>query len=125
MPFGSNSISLITDDPVVVKPETVSKKASAKFVIELLRMYGKVPNMDIKSHERVTIKKLSFIEGFIGNFDFVIRKNAIPNKKVITDDSSKGINVPSLNIIEIGISMKKNKLSMIRHIPITCIIIEI
>jgi len=110
---------------VVVNPETVSKKASGKFVIVLLRMYGKVPNTEIKSHESVTIKKLSLIEGFNGSFDFVIRKNATPNKKVITDDSSKGINVPSWNIIEIGISMKKNKLSMIRHMPIICIIIEI
>ena len=55
----------ITDEPVVVKPDMDSKKASiGPNVAE--KMYGREPNIAIKSHPKATIAKpsLRFISPF-------------------------------------------------------------
>lgn len=59
MLYGSASISVNTDEPVVVNPEHVSKNASTKDGIELLKIKGRVPKKIIKNHERVTVRKPS------------------------------------------------------------------
>ena len=45
--------------PVVVKPETVSKKASTKFGMSPERTKGNAPNADISTHARATTAKPS------------------------------------------------------------------
>jgi hypothetical protein len=69
--FGKDSISFKMDEPVVVKPDMVSNNASVKFEIELLKRYGKIPNNEINIHDKVTIKKLSFMLGLSGRFELV------------------------------------------------------
>jgi hypothetical protein len=59
MPYGSASISVNIDDPVVVNPEQLSKNASTKDGIELLKIKGRVPKKITKNHERVTVRNPS------------------------------------------------------------------
>jgi hypothetical protein len=41
---------------VVVKPEAVSKNASVKLFMEFVKRKGKVPNRDIITHAKVTVR---------------------------------------------------------------------
>ena len=83
------------DDPVVVKPETVSKIASVKLVIEPLSKNGNVPKIEIKSHEKDTIMKLSFMLGFFPWYFCVLIRSVIPTEKVMKADSEITNRVPS------------------------------
>ena len=56
---GSASTSAITLAPVVVKPETVSKKASTNDDTAPLRQNGSAPNTERSTHERPTVTKPS------------------------------------------------------------------
>ncbi len=50
-----DSISAIIVEPVVEKPEIVSKKAFVKFGIAPLITYGKLPKIEKTTHTDVTI----------------------------------------------------------------------
>ena len=58
--FGIISIFLITEDPVVVKPDAVSKNASKKLGKTSLKMSGKDPKAEKINHESPTTAKPSF-----------------------------------------------------------------
>ena len=53
--LGSTSTLRRQVEPVVVKPETVSKKASKRFDIWPLSTNGRAPKSDISIHESATI----------------------------------------------------------------------
>ena len=55
IPFGNDSMSFRMDDPVVVKPDMVSKKAFVKSGIEWLRIKGKLPKNEKRTQTRLTI----------------------------------------------------------------------
>jgi hypothetical protein len=55
MPRGQTSISVITEDPVVVKPDADSKNAPAKSIPGGHRMYGSPPNALLNNQPRPTI----------------------------------------------------------------------
>ena len=55
IPSGNDSISFKIDDPVVVKPDMVSKKALVKSGIELLIRNGKLPKKEKSTQTEVTI----------------------------------------------------------------------
>ncbi len=55
-PLGKLSISGITVAPVVVKPETVSKKASTKLGTLPEKTKGKAPKKEVSVHPKVTTK---------------------------------------------------------------------
>jgi hypothetical protein len=55
IPFGTISISVNIEAPVVENPDIVSKKASVNDGIELLIIKGSVPKNDITIHEKDTI----------------------------------------------------------------------
>ena len=59
MEWDMASTSFRMEAPVVVKPETVSKKASTKLGISPLRMKGRAPRTDTLSQARAVIKKPS------------------------------------------------------------------
>ncbi len=54
-------MALITVDPVVVKPDIVSKKASVKVKKTPSNKYGNPPKNENTTHVKVTIKKLSLV----------------------------------------------------------------
>jgi hypothetical protein len=54
--YGSISTFAIIEEPVVVKPELDSKKASMKEGIVPLRIYGRVPNTRKINHDSTTIR---------------------------------------------------------------------
>ena len=53
---GMASVSLITVQPVVVKADILSKKASVKLVISPLSSSGSVPTKANITHERVMVR---------------------------------------------------------------------
>ena len=59
MEWDMASTSRRTEAPVVVKPETVSKKASTKLGISPLIMKGRAPSTDTLSQARAVIRKPS------------------------------------------------------------------
>ena len=59
MPWGKLSISVKTVAPVVVKPEIVSKKASATFGMHPCIIKGSIPKIEKKIHVVATIRKPS------------------------------------------------------------------
>ena len=59
IPCGSTSTSVRMVEPVVVKPLTVSKKASAKFGMQPEIIKGSAPITNIRIHESATMTKPS------------------------------------------------------------------
>ena len=59
LPRLSGSTAVRMDAPVVVKPETVSKKASTYWGISPLSTKGSAPNADMASHASATVTKPS------------------------------------------------------------------
>jgi hypothetical protein len=58
--FGRDSMSVRIDAPVVVKPETDSKKALKNEGIEREMRYGADPIRHIRSQDSVTVRLASF-----------------------------------------------------------------
>src|SRR5690554_2235486 len=56
IPLGSTSTSLITVAPVVVRPETASKKASAVLVRLPENIKGRAAKREVKNQPKVTIR---------------------------------------------------------------------
>jgi hypothetical protein len=88
-------MSFKIDAPVVVKPETVSKKASTKSGMEPEKRYGKEPNKEIAIHVKTTEKNVSLTEYSVTSFLVKINPEN-PEKKVSKKDINKEILVVSL-----------------------------
>ena len=91
IPFITDSISLITDAPVVVNPAIDSKYASVKVSNVPERRYGRDPNNDITIHARVTMTKASLCVISSLFFLFVSRNRLMPAKKVMMNDFRRDI----------------------------------
>lgn len=81
-PFSRASTSLNMVAPVVVKPETVSKKQSKKLGMEPERRKGSAPKSDMAIHARATMTKpsLAYMVVSAGSF----QRRSMPAAKVIT-----------------------------------------
>ena len=77
---GSDSISFITVDPVVVYPDIVSKKILENDVIEPVDIYGTVPEITIINQPSMTIKYASLLCIFL----LLFFENSIINQPVTT-----------------------------------------
>ena len=60
IPMGSASMSVSIVEPVVVNPDTISKKALSNLGIQPLNTKGRAPNTDQSIHASATITKPSF-----------------------------------------------------------------
>ena len=84
-PWVITSKSGIIVAPVVVKPETVSKKASKKFGISRLITNGNAPINEAKIQESETIKKPSFAYITFLGLRLIRTKNPPTTKAIIAD----------------------------------------
>lgn len=80
----------MTVEPVVVKPEVDSKKASTNEGIVWLKINGKVPKIENNNQDRDTDKTPSLIFIFMTGAFLEITKKATEIVIVITDDQRKG-----------------------------------
>jgi hypothetical protein len=65
--YGRISTSFSTEAPVVEKPEVDSKKASINGGIAPLKIYGREPSTEKKTHDRVTDRKPSLLLNLEGS----------------------------------------------------------
>lgn len=91
MLLGKASISVRIDDPVVVKPDTDSKKAFVKEGMAPEKIKGKHPTKLIYNHEKVTRKKASFRFIESSASFFVTKKKEKPIVPEINEAYKKGI----------------------------------
>ncbi len=110
--LGRTSISVKIDEPVVVKPEIDSKKASVNVEIECAKRYGKVPNTPRASQLNVTISTLSLSVGSILRCIRVIKFRTTPDEKIVINAIKICSAIASLFINEITTAVKRNKLSI-------------
>lgn len=93
-PLGSVSTSVRIVAPVVVKPDTDSKKAFAKVKFPPHIRYGSIPNMHERSHAKMVIANPSAI--FISSECLTNISGKIPAMVVIKPLISKGANEESI-----------------------------
>ena len=90
MPLGNDSMSFKIDEPVVVKPDIVSKKALVRSGIELLKIKGKLPKNENKTQTSVTIMNPSRLP--ISFFTFGVKANIIkPVAEQIRVESARAL----------------------------------
>lgn len=78
------------EEPVVVKPEQDSKKASVKEDIEPLKMKGRVPNRITANHDRVTARNPSLFVILLITTFLVRKYKNLDNIRTIIEDQRNG-----------------------------------
>jgi hypothetical protein len=118
IPLGILSISIRMEDPVVVNPETDSKKAFVNPGIACENKKGNVPKKEITSQLKKTITKLSRLLEFFSCFFRVVKNNINPTLPVKSADNNIGLIEPLSYAIQIKMSISINPPSKSRVIPI-------
>ena len=96
MPGGKDSMSVKIEAPVVVNPDTDSKKASAKLVVTPESIKGKAPKNPRKTHPIATMRYPSLLLTIVLELNFENHNNA-PVTIVIPPEIKKSLkSLPAL-----------------------------
>jgi len=115
MLWSSDSTSRNMLDPVVVKPDTVSKKASTKDGVAPLMINGNAPKADIRTHASPTIIKPSLsciteLDGFL-----ILRSSPASIRRQAVIKNAGHEDSPYIRDTDIG--SKRRRLSTFKTLP--------